>query len=118
MHAGTLYSVIAETPLGFFALERDPSPWWPKGDVGALYLSAIVVAPAARGLGVGGRIVEWCSERAVGARLQALRLDCHASNAWLRAYYEGFGFVQKEIVEQHPGYFGCLYELETMSCRV
>ena len=109
--AGELFAVLDGTePIAFFAL-RDASGWWPPLERPVRYVSGIVVSRAARGRGVGGTIVEWCIERARSSGAVALRLDCHDGNAWLCEYYERFGFVARDRVEQHPGYVGRLYEL-------
>ena len=58
-----------------------------------MYLAGMVVAPSARGRGVGGFIIEWCLFEARRRGCQWVRLDCHAGNPWLCAYYEAQGFV-------------------------
>jgi GNAT superfamily N-acetyltransferase len=103
---GSLHGVYDDSgPLAFFVVTDTPSPWWPHDGVHALYLSGIVVSHAARGRALGHAIVAWTM-----ARAEAVRLDCHHGNSWLRTYYENLGFVLRGIVEQHPGYDGCLYE--------
>jgi GNAT superfamily N-acetyltransferase len=110
--AGTLYSAWDRGEVvGYFNLDTAPSPWWPAADEAALYLAGMVVAQHARGRGVGGHIIQWCVAEAGRRGRSRVRLDCHAGNRWLRSYYEKHGFVLRGRVEQHPGYFGCLYEL-------
>jgi GNAT superfamily N-acetyltransferase len=112
VEAGTLYAVgCRQSPLAFFTLDASPSQWWPVDAAPALYLAGMVVSGRARGQSVGSRIVMWSVEEARKQRRDYLRLDCHVENTWLRAYYEAHGFSLQRIVEQHPGYFGCLYEL-------
>jgi GNAT superfamily N-acetyltransferase len=109
--AGTLYTVVAGgAAVGYFSLDPTPSPWWPVDGAPALYLSGMVVACSARGLGVGGFILRWCAAEARLRGCSVVRLDCHAGNPWLCAYYESHGFELRGWVEQHPGYIGCLYE--------
>ena len=104
--SGSLFGAYDETgPLAFFVVTDTPSAWWPRDAVHAAYLSGIVVSDAARGRSVGHAIVAWAM-----ARAEVVRLDCHHGNDWLRNYYENLGFVLRGIVEQHPGYDGCLYE--------
>lgn len=98
-------------PLAFFILDATPSPWWPADGASATYLSGMVVGEHARGRGVGRRIIEWCVEETRRRRRRCVRLDCHADNRWLCRYYERQGFVARGLIEQHPGYHGCLYEL-------
>jgi GNAT superfamily N-acetyltransferase len=97
--------------VGYFSLDRIPTPWWPSDGVPALYLAGMVVAPSARGRGVGRFIIRWCAAEAARRGCSAVRLDCHAGNPWLCRYYESHGFVLRGRVEQHPGYDGCLYQL-------
>jgi GNAT superfamily N-acetyltransferase len=111
VESGTLYAVWdGGTVVGFFSLDPSPSPWWPADGEPALYLSGVVVSPRARGRGVGDFIIQWCMAEAGRQGCGCVRLDCHAGNPWLCAYYEARGFTRRGRVEQHPGYFGCLYE--------
>lgn len=109
--AETLWTArVAGEPVGFFSLDPTPSPWWPPDDQRALYLGGMVVSPAARGRGVGGRIILWCVAEAARRGCRFVRLDCHAGNPKLCRYYETHGFQFRGQVEQQPGYFGCLYQ--------
>ena len=108
---GSLHAVwTGAEPVAFFVLESARSRWWPADFVPALYLAGMVVAPSARGQGMGDAVVEWCAAAARRQHKVALRLDCHAGNPWLCAWYEASGFTLIGRVEQHPGYEGCLYE--------
>lgn len=110
---GTMYVIWDDgEAVGFFSLETSPSPWWPADGTPALYLAGMVVARMASGRGVGGFIIEWCVAEARRLGRNCVRLDCHADNAWLCRYYEAHGFEPRGRVEQHPGYYGCLYQLE------
>lgn len=110
--AGTLYAVIdGDQPVGFFSLDSS-SPWWPTDGVSALYLAGMVVDRGAKGRGVGDLIIDWCASVARRRGRGHLRLDCHAGNAWLCAYYERHSFRCRGQVEQHPGYEGRLYQLD------
>jgi GNAT superfamily N-acetyltransferase len=112
VEAGTLYAVWDNgAAVGFFSLDPFPSRWWPADGEPALYLAGMVVSRQARGRGVGGHIIHWCAAEARRCGCRAVRLDCHAGNAWLCRYYEAHGFVLRGRVEQHPGYDGCLYQL-------
>ena len=116
--AGALLGVYDDTgPLAFFVVTDTPSPWWPDDGGAALYLSGIVVSHAARGRALGRAIVAWTLARAEAVGAKAVRLDCHHGNDWLRNYYEDLGFVLRGIVEQHPGYDGCLDSGGGPRCR-
>ena len=109
---GTLFALSdGDSTVGWFSLDSAPSPWWPADGARALHLAGIVVSREARGRGIGHEIVRWSAARAEQRGCSALRLDCHSGNRWLCAYYESLGFALRGKVEQHPGYFGCLYEL-------
>lgn len=97
-------------PAAFFALSQDASEWWPADGVRAAYLSGIVVDRARRGAGVGDIVLRHARDWARRHSCVALRLDCHADNDWLCAYYRARGFVDVGRVAQHPGYVGMLFE--------
>jgi len=114
--SGSLYAVRdGGEAIGFFSLDASPSPWWPADETHALYLAGMVVARTARGRGIGSFIIEWCVAEAARLERQGVRLDCHAGNLWLRRYYEAHGFQLWGQVEQHPGYYGCLYQRDVAS---
>jgi GNAT superfamily N-acetyltransferase len=116
--AGSLFGVFeGATPLAFFVVTNTPSPWWPPDAQRAVYLSGIVVSRAAHGRALGHMIVAWTIARAEAFGARAVRLDCHRGNEWLRRYYEDLGFVLCGVIEQHPGYDGCLYEYRCGSAR-
>jgi len=109
--AGSLFGVYeASAAIAFCVATTERSRWWPPDGIAALYLSGIVVSGAVRGRAVGRTIVTWAIARAERIGVQALRLDCHRGNDWLRRYYEGLCFALRGYVVQHPGYEGCLYE--------
>jgi GNAT superfamily N-acetyltransferase len=113
VESGTLFAVQdgGET-IGFFSLDTSPSPWWPADGAPALYLAGMVVARSARSRGIGSLIIDWSLTEATRRGFKCLRLDCHAENLWLCRYYEAHGFKFRGQVEQHSGYYGCLYERE------
>jgi GNAT superfamily N-acetyltransferase len=97
-------------PVAFFALSQDASEWWPADGVRAAYVSGIVVDRARRGTGLGGIVLRHARDWARRHGCAVLRLDCHAGNDWLCAYYRARGFVDVGRVPQHPGYVGALFE--------
>ena len=99
---------IADEGVAFFDLSF-ASPWWRDGRPAA-YVSGIVVSRSHRGHALGRFILDWCCASAAAAKVRVLRLDCHAGNQWLCAYYRDYGFEEVARVEQHPGYVGVLFE--------
>lgn len=59
----------------------------------ALYLHRMAVRRQSAGLGAA--ILAWAAGAARDRGLDALRLDCVASNGRLRAYYEAAGFIHR-----------------------
>jgi ribosomal protein S18 acetylase RimI-like enzyme len=94
----------------FVYLQRTPTPWWRNDDGRNAYLGGLTVAPEFRGMGVGRALVAWCKAEALRWGCASLRLDCHADNARLCAYYRAQGFRVRGLVEQMPGYRACLLE--------
>jgi RimJ/RimL family protein N-acetyltransferase len=116
VQSGVLFAVQdTDEAIGFFSLEASPSPWWPTDETSALYLAGMVVARSAWNRGVGNFIVEWCVKETIRLGFQCVGLDCHAGNAWLCRYYEAHGFTPRGRLEQHPGYYGCLYQRDVES---
>ena len=62
-----------------------------RDDGTAAYVHRMAVRRQAAGL--GAVILDWAADAARQHGQEALRLDCVASNARLRAYYEAAGFV-------------------------
>jgi GNAT superfamily N-acetyltransferase len=74
--------------------DSDPDVWG-ADDGDALYLHRLTVARRCAGSGLGGRLLAWALGEA-GARGRALlRLDCVASNDFLRRYYAAAGFSER-----------------------
>jgi GNAT superfamily N-acetyltransferase len=116
VESGTLYVVqVDEEAVGFFSLDVSPSPWWSPDGTPALYLAGMVVSRSARGRGIGSFVIEWCVAEAARLGYRYVRLDCHAGNPWLCQYYEAHGFQLRGQIEQHPCYYGCLYQREVES---
>lgn len=81
---------VGETISATVTLDQADSVW--DGLPGrALYVHRMAVRRQAAGL--GGAILGWAAGVARERGREALRLDCVASNARLRAYYEAAGFV-------------------------
>ena len=81
---------VGETISATLTLDQADSAW--DGLPGrALYVHRMAVRRQAAGL--GGAILAWAEGVARERDCEALRLDCVASNARLRGYYEAAGFV-------------------------
>ncbi|MFM7074392.1 MAG: aldo/keto reductase [Planctomycetota bacterium] len=110
---GTLMTVWSSgQQVGFFNWGIEAPDMWKAvpGQISAWYIAGMVVAPAARGRQVGPRVLRWCLADARRRRAAVVRLDCHASNAWLRGFYEANGFRARGFIETYPGYDVCLFE--------
>jgi GNAT superfamily N-acetyltransferase len=68
-------------------------PVWDGAGGDALYVHRMAVRR--RSAGLGAVILDWAAATARGHGRRALRLDCVASNARLRAYYEAAGFAHR-----------------------
>ncbi|MGL5005298.1 MAG: GNAT family N-acetyltransferase [Casimicrobium sp.] len=100
----------ANEAIAFFAITTNPSEWWQATTQRAVYLSGIVVSSGYKNCGVGEFILRWVCEHAAQQHCESVRLECHADNRWLCAYYERAGFAEVRRLEQHPGYIGALFE--------
>jgi ribosomal protein S18 acetylase RimI-like enzyme len=84
-------------PVGYaFTTLLSAGPTWPTpARVG--YVESLVVAPTARGTGLGRRILQtvWDQLQTVGA--EEIRLGVIAANASGRAFYESLGFEAFEL---------------------
>jgi GNAT superfamily N-acetyltransferase len=89
----TWLAIIAGTASGTVTLDlRDPV-WDAVPGAAALYVHRMAVRRSAAGL--GAVILDWTAGFARERGLEALRLDCVASNRRLRAYYEAAGFTHR-----------------------
>lgn len=68
-------------------------PAWDGAGGDALYVHRLAVRR--RWAGLGAVILDWAAASARRQGRRALRLDCVAPNARLRAYYEAAGFVHR-----------------------
>jgi ribosomal protein S18 acetylase RimI-like enzyme len=74
--------------IGFFAIR-------PESD--HLYVQTIQLVPAARGGGIGSRIMEHIAELAAVARVRAVRLRVLRSNVAARRFYDRLGYRELEV---------------------
>ena len=97
---GEVYVVRAGADLAatLALVDEDPEVWGP-GDGTALVLHKLTVARASAGAGLGRRLLDWACEQAVTHGRFKLRLDCVASNDFLRRYYAAAGFEERGDVD-------------------
>ena len=61
------------------------------------YLGELVVAPAARGAGIAGRLVAEVEAWALGLGLHRVTLDTGAANQAARALYARLGYAEEQV---------------------
>jgi GNAT superfamily N-acetyltransferase len=76
-------------------LEDEDLETWGASDGSALYLHRLVVARAHAHSGFGRRLLAWARDEARARSRAHLRLDCVASNTFLRRYYAEAGFAER-----------------------
>jgi len=57
------------------------------------YLETIVVSEAARGKGIGSKLLKWCDEQALANECKEITLEVLAANKGATALYERKGYV-------------------------
>lgn len=67
----------------------------PAADEDALYVHGLATKRDCAGQGIGHAMLQWAETAAKTAKKPNLRLDCEATNAALRHYYEGVGFTHR-----------------------
>lgn len=103
---------IDDIPAGTFSLDLDDEKHWGPQEPVAVYVHGISVRKGFNGRGLGGFMLDWCAETAIGLNRSLVRLDCAVHNAKLCAYYESLGFIRVGLYrEPEPdGYVWSLYE--------
>lgn len=72
---------------------QDPLVWGEQPpDAG--YVHGLLVDRSCAGRGLGRALIGWASRRTLAAGRSILRLDCVATNPWLRGYYADLGFTE------------------------
>jgi ribosomal protein S18 acetylase RimI-like enzyme len=66
--------------------------YWPQAPPDASYVHRLAVRRNAVGRGIGRAVLDWAEKEALNRGRTCLRLDCVASDAAIRAYYERAGF--------------------------
>ncbi|WP_329257375.1 GNAT family N-acetyltransferase [Actinoallomurus sp. NBC_01490] len=86
-------------PVGTLAVYWADARFWGDRPPDAGYVHRLAVARAARGDGLGARLLDWAGELVAARGRRWLRLDCGAGNTALRAFYEHLGFQHVDDVE-------------------
>jgi GNAT superfamily N-acetyltransferase len=87
---------LRSDPAATVTLDRDADPrLWTLSEQAedALYVHKLSVARQYAGMDLGGRILDWCGDRAARAGARWLRLDAWTTNSKLHAYYRDHGFT-------------------------
>ncbi|GGN96281.1 hypothetical protein GCM10010112_87400 [Actinoplanes lobatus] len=70
----------------------------------------MIVARSHAGLGIGGKLLAWVSEKAAEAGRHWLRLDAWRTNPHLHAYYLGHGFRHVRTIDLPHRGSGALFQ--------
>lgn len=95
--------------VGTFGLQWSDKPTWGDMPDDAGYIHSLAVRRAFAGVNLGRQLLLWSENMAASMGKCYLRLDCMASNAVLRSYYEQAGFAHRGDVEDE-GWKASLYE--------
>ena len=91
----------------------DPHVWGEQPD-DAGYVHGLAIRRDAAGQGIGAAMLAWAGRAVAAAGRPYLRLDCMATNARLRAYYERAGFTQVRDVAD-ANWSASLYQKRAVS---
>jgi GNAT superfamily N-acetyltransferase len=90
-------------------LLREPIVWPEIAKDDAVYVYNLAIRRERANQQLGGRLLEWASQRALTLGRTCVRLDCVAENTFLRDYYTRAGFVDRgEIDAKFPAPVGTL----------
>jgi GNAT superfamily N-acetyltransferase len=90
-------------------LLREPIVWPEIAEDDAVYVYNLAIRREWANQQLGGRLLEWASQRASALGRMCVRLDCVAENTFLRDYYTRAGFVDHgEIDAEFPAPVGTL----------
>ncbi len=87
--------VIGDMVVSTLSLTWSDEDFWGSHDGQAGYVHRLAVNSERRGDGLGRRLLDWAQTEIDRANRNLLRLDCLASNAALRTWYETIRFVHQ-----------------------
>ncbi|MGW0598363.1 GNAT family N-acetyltransferase [Streptomyces sp. NPDC002776] len=92
----------------------DPEFWTPDDQPdAALYVHRMAVTRETAGVGVGGMLLDWASERAASQGKRWLRLDAWKDNQGLHRFYKDAGFTLLRTVDLPHRRSGALFQRPT-----
>ncbi len=98
-------AMIGDQVAGALRFQLEDPLFWPDLPPGrSAFVHRLVARRAFKGHGVSQALLAWAVERAREEGRAALRLDCDADRAKLRALYEGFGFRLHSYRQVGPYY--------------
>jgi ribosomal protein S18 acetylase RimI-like enzyme len=107
-HGESYLAWLGDEAVATLALQwSDGEAWGPMPD-DAGYVHNFAVRRPYGGRGIGRVMLRWAERTIAAAGKAYLRLDCMASNAALRAYYERAGFVERSDIPHDE--WSTLYE--------
>jgi ribosomal protein S18 acetylase RimI-like enzyme len=103
-------ALVGDELVGTFrVLLREPIVWPEIVDDDAVYVYNLAVRRDRARAGLGGRMLDWACTRAASLGRKYVRLDCVATNDFLRDYYTRAGFEERgEIEARFPPPVGAL----------
>lgn len=84
----------AEHIAGCVVLSWQDLVVWGERPPDAGYLHGLLVDRSYAGRGLGHALIGWAGQQTLAAERSILRLDCVATNPWLRGYYTDLGFTE------------------------
>ncbi|WP_067714561.1 GNAT family N-acetyltransferase [Nocardia yamanashiensis] len=82
----------ANNPVATVVVADTNTEFWKTDSTSAYYISRLAVARQAAGAGLGHRILDWITDRAVADHRRYVRLATSSDNPRLRRYYEEADF--------------------------
>lgn len=112
-HGEVFLAGIDSQPIATLQLDAhaDPEFWNPADEPGdALYIHRMAVSRRYAGAGIGGKLLDWASDRAAAAGKPWLRLDAWKDNPGLHRYYESQGFTMLRVIDLPHRGSGALFQ--------